>query len=463
MKLTIERGRSILQKIWQIAAELNMTVYAVGGFVRDLYLGKEGVDIDFVVLGDALTFARVFSRRFHSGKVVTFPRFGTAMLQYRDFRLEFVSARQEHYEADSRKPEVKRADLHSDLSRRDFTINTLAMDIGPENFGEVTDIYNGIADIDRRLIRTPLEPVTTFRDDPLRILRALRFASVLNFKIEEKTLQGVKRTRERLQIISQERISEEFKKMMMTPRPSVALELLKETGILPFVLPELEDLAGVEQRKDFHHKDVYLHTLKVLDNIAGKTEKFELRLAALLHDIAKPQTKRFDQEVGWTFHGHEELGAHMSERILRRMRFPLNVMKYVRKLVRLHLRPMQLVDEAVTDSAVRRLMLEAGEDLEDLMKLCRADITSHNPRRVRQYLNNFDLVEEKMKEVEEKDKIRNFKPAIDGNEIMEILNIPPGPAVGKIKQAVTDAILDGKIPNEHEACLQYMISVKDQL
>ncbi len=453
----------MLKKIASAAAEFGVNVYAVGGYVRDLYLGKEGTDIDFVVEGDAVAFAYYVRKKYQTSRVVAYKRFGTAMLQMDDFKLEFVTAREEHYDPDSRKPHVKKADLYTDLTRRDFTINCLAMRIDPEHMGEVIDIFNGIKDIENKLIRTPLDPVITFNDDPLRILRAIRFAAQLQFRIEEKTYQAIIQTRERLKIISQERITEEFKKLLMAPKPSIGLQLLKDTGVLAIIFPELDQLSGVEQRKDYHHKDVFKHTLQVVDNIARKTDKFELRLAALLHDIAKPQTKRFVEGVGWTFHGHEELGARMVARIGRRMRLPNNTIKYVQKLVRLHLRPIQLANEEVTDSAIRRLMVEAGEEIDDLMMLCRADITSKNPRKVRQYLANFDYVEKRIKEVEEKDRLRNFKPAITGEDIMKALNIPPGPLVGKIKQAIVDAILDGKIPNERQACFDYMNEVKDRI
>ncbi|MEJ2633928.1 MAG: CCA tRNA nucleotidyltransferase [Calditrichia bacterium] len=462
MIIKVTKGKKILEKVQIVARDAGVEVFAVGGFVRDLYLKSEGKDIDFVVIGNALDFAERFKKRFRSGQVVTYPRFGTAMLIYQNYKLEFVSARSEYYDEHSRKPHVSEADLESDLSRRDFTINTLAMDISPENFGSIIDVYNGIDDIKRKLIRTPLDPVVTFSDDPLRILRAVRFAAVLNFKIEEKTYRAIIETRERLEIISQERITEEFRKMMMASKPSIGLQLMKETGLLSVIFPELDQLSGVDQRKDYHHKDVFNHTLQVVDNISRKTKKFELRLAALLHDIAKPQTKRFVEGTGWTFHGHEELGARMSERICRRMRLPVSIIKYVQKLVRLHLRPMQLVDEEVTDSAIRRVMVEAGDSLEDLMLLCRADVTSKNPQKVKRYLSNFDIVEEKMREVEEKDKLRNFKPAISGNDIMSALGIGPGPAIGEIKQAVTDAILDGIISNDYDACYNFMMQIKDR-
>lgn len=469
MKLKIKNAKKILEKVNVTAQDLGVEVYAVGGYVRDAYLGTEGTDIDFVVVGDAIQFARMFRKKFGSSKVVTYPRFGTAMLFFTDrdqepqltWKLEFVTARSEHYDENSRKPHVQTADLASDLSRRDFTINCIAMHISPERFGEIVDPFNGVEDIHQKIIRTPLDPVVTFNDDPLRILRAIRFATRLHFQIEEDTYQAILKTRERLKIVSKERITEEFKKILMADKPSIGLRLLRETGVSSVIFPELDKLAGVEQRKDYHHKDVFNHTLQVVDNISKKTEKFELRLAALLHDIAKPQTKKFVEGVGWTFHGHEELGARMVERIGRRMRLPVNTIKYVQKLVRLHLRPIQLVDDTVTDSAIRRLMVEAGEDIDDLMTLCRADITSKNPRKVQRYLSNFDKVEARMKEVEEKDRLRQFKPAITGNDIMNLLQIPPGPMVGKIKQAIVDAILDGDLPNTYDDCVDYLMKIKD--
>jgi putative nucleotidyltransferase with HDIG domain len=461
LKLNIEKGKDILLKVGQVAEQIGEQVYAVGGFVRDLYLGKEGTDIDFVVIDDALKFTQTFKKKYNAGKIVSFPRFGTARLMYRNYKLEFVTARSEHYESDSRKPTVAKADLKSDLSRRDFTINTLAMAISPGHLGEVIDIYGGIEDINCKMIKTPLDPVITFKDDPLRIMRAIRFAGKLNFKLDRLAYEAIIETRGRLNIISQERITEEFNKILLTDKPSYGLKLMRELRLLDIIFPELSDLTGVDQRQDYHHKDVFEHTLQVVDNIAVHSEKLELRLAALLHDIAKPQTKRFIEGAGWTFHGHEDLGARMVEEIGRRMKYPNSIIHYVKKLVRLHLRPMQLVDESVTDSAVRRLMVQAGEEIDDLMQLCRADITSKNPKKVQRFLTNFDIVEEKMKQVEEKDKLRNFRIAIDGHQIMKELNIPPGPVVGEIKQAITDAVLDGKIPNEYEACLKYLKKIKE--
>lgn len=461
VRLDVQAGKDILEKVYQVAQAGGWEVYAVGGFVRDLVMEQPGKDIDFVLIGDAVKFATQFSKRYRSGKVVTFERFGTAMINYQDWQLEFVTARSEHYEEHSRKPVVQTAGLKSDLSRRDFTINCLAMHLSSEKFGEVIDVYDGLGDIDRKIIRTPLDPVVTFNDDPLRILRAIRFAARLGFTIEPAVAAAIEKTRERLSIISQERITEEFRKIMLAQKPSEGLNLLRDSGISAIVFPELDKLGGIDQRKDYHHKDVFYHTLEVIDNISEHTDRFELRMAALLHDIAKPNTKRFVDGVGWTFHGHEEVGARMTNRIGRRMRLPVQTIKYLQKLVRLHLRPIALVDDDVTDSAIRRLMFEAGNELEDLMMLCRADITSKNPKKVRRYLRNFDHVEERMKVVEEKDRIRNFKPAITGEDIMKELNIPPGRQVGTIKQRIVDAILDGEIPNDRDACLNYFNQIKD--
>jgi len=458
--LKVKYGKEILTIVNQAAAKFGVEIYAVGGFVRDLYLGTEGTDIDFVVVGDAISFAKSFNEIHSAGTAVIYPRFGTAMVNFKNYKLEFVTARTEHYQENSRKPFVEKGDLKSDLSRRDFTINCLAMNIDPKSFGNLIDIFNGVDDINNKIIRTPLDPTVTFNDDPLRILRAVRFATQLKFEIHEQTLAAIIETNERLNIISQERITAEFNKILLAEKPSSGIDLLKKTGVLKIIFPELDLLEGIDQRQDFHHKDVFYHTLQVVDNIAERTDKMELRLTALLHDIAKPQTKRFIEGIGWTFHGHEEVGACMAERICRRMRYPLNTIKYVKKLVRLHLRPIQLVDENVTDSALRRLAYESGDVLDDLLSLCRADITSKNPEKVRLYLQNFDRVEKRIKEVEEKDKLRAFQPVLTGNDIMKILNIPPGPQVGELKRNIVDAILDGKISNEYEACYNYLMEIK---
>ena len=358
---------------------------------------------------------------------------------------------------------TKQADLLTDLSRRDFTINTLAMDISPEKFGQIIDVYGGRSDISNKIIRTPLKPERTFYDDPLRMMRAVRFASRLRFRIEQETYQAIAVVAQRLSIISAERIRDEFNKILLADEPSSGLKMLDESGLLEIFLPEVSALKGVEQRKKYHHKDVFYHTLEVLDNIAPATKKLELRLAALFHDIAKPKTKRFVDGEGWTFHGHEVVGQRMAGGILRRLRYSSEVIQYVMKLVNLHLRPMALVNEEVTSSAVRRLIFSAGEDIDDLMILCRADITSKNVLKVKKYRANYDRVLEKITEVEERDRLRNFQPPVNGNEIMSIFGLQPGPQVGRIKKFIEEAVLNGEVPNEHEACLNYIIEHKGEL
>ena len=455
-------SRLLFDKIAELGTELNMPVFIVGGYVRDLILGIDGFDIDFVVVGDALKFCKELKIRIKAGALVSYPRFGTCMLQYRNHKIEFVTARTETYNAKSRKPTVETADLLSDLSRRDFTINTLAMDIHPDRFGQITDPYNGKKDLHTGLIRTPLEPQQTFSDDPLRMMRAIRFSTRLNFSIDPKTFQAITETAERMKIISQERISAEFNKILMAPKPSIGLNLLAQSGLLEVFLPEMIKTKGVEQREDHHHKDVYFHTLQVLDNISKTTDNLNLRLAALFHDIAKPKTKRFNKKTGWTFHGHEVVGERMSDSILHRQKYSNDTIDYVCKIVRLHLRPMALVSEEVTDSAIRRLLFISGEEFDDLMLLCRADITSKNPEKVKRYLNNYEIVLEKAVEVEEKDKLRAFKSPVNGNEIMTIFNLPPGPEVGKVKKIIEEAILSGEIPNKHSAAMSYISKLQQQ-
>ena len=456
-----------LKRVGQVADAGSFEVYAVGGYVRDQFL--EGVpkranrkDIDFVVVGDALEFARILKSQLNGRNLVVYKRFGTAMLEIGDYKLEFVTARTESYPEDSRKPIVEKADLLSDLSRRDFTINTLALGLNSSMFGRVYDPFSGLKDIEKRIIRTPLDPEITFKDDPLRILRAVRFATTLHFAIEEKTRQAIIKMAPRLKILSWERITDEFLKMLAADRPSQGIFLLDELGLLEYVFPELPDLKGVEQRQGFHHKDVFLHTLKVLDNVAEKTDKIPLRFAALVHDIAKPRTKAFKEGIGWTFHGHDEIGARMMEKIARRMRLSNEFKKYVQKLVRLHMRLIFLSTDDVTDSAIRRLIVQAGDDLDDLFILCRADITSGNPEKVRKHLANFDFVVRRVEEVREKDQLRAFQSPVRGEEIMDLTGLKPGPLVGKLKKAIEEAILDGIIPNEHDAARYYLLQIKDQ-
>ena len=456
-------SRTIFKTISDLGIELDMPVYVVGGYVRDLYLGIDGFDIDFVVVGDAIKFCKELKKRSNAGSLVTYPRFGTCMLQFHDHKLEFVSARSEIYEESSRKPEVKKADLYSDLSRRDFTINTLAMDIHPDRFGDIKDPYDGKADLEAGIIRTPLEPEQTFSDDPLRMMRAIRFSSRLNFPIEKKTFTAIQKTADRLQIISQERITAEFNKILLSEKPSIGIELLDSSGLLSFFFPEFVEMKGVEQREAHHHKDVFYHTMQVLDNVAQNSQSLNLRLAAIFHDIAKPKTKRFNKKTGWTFHGHEVVGERMSASILQRLKYANDTVDYVRKIVRLHLRPMALVSDEVTDSAIRRLLFLSGEEFDDLMILCRADITSKNPNKVKRYLNNYEIVLKKAQEVEAKDKVRAFKSPVDGNEIMATFNLSPGPSVGKIKKIIEEAILNGEIPNEHDAAFEYISNLpRDQ-
>lgn len=449
----------ILKTIGKIADRERVEAYVVGGFVRDTLLGKPCKDVDVVVLGDGIAFAGAVAREV-GGTVVPFPKFGTAMLPHGEGKIEFVGARRERYATDSRKPEVTAGSLTDDLRRRDFTVNAMAACLNKDRFGVLEDPLGGRKDLEAGILRTPLDPASTFDDDPLRILRAMRFTAQLEFTLEPSVIRAATDMRERIRIVSQERVSEEFLKLLSAPVPSLGLLPMQETGLMGIVFPEMSALAGVEQRKEYHHKDVFLHTLKVVDNISRETGNVWLRIAALLHDIAKPRTKAFKEGIGWTFHGHEEIGARMVKPIFRRMKWPLEQVPYVEKLVRLHLRPMALVDEEVTDSAVRRLLFEAGEDVDDLMTLCRADITSKNPRLVRQVRENYERVARKMAEVEEKDRMRNWRPALDGGEIMKECGIGPGPLVGRLKQAVIDAILDGHIPNDHEAAMEYLRSIK---
>lgn len=452
-----------LLRIGALAASRGVEAYVVGGYVRDKILGRPVKDADITVVGDAIPFARDVGAMLGVKNVVVYERFGTAMLPLEGSKLEFVTAREESYERGSRKPEVRNATLESDLSRRDFTVNALAAFIAGDRLGEVIDPYHGAEDMKRKILRTPLDPEKTFDDDPLRMMRAARFSAQLQFRTDPPALRAIRTMASRIEIVSMERVSDEFLKILASPRPSAGLTLLVDTGLAAHVFPELVDMIGVEQRKDYHHKDVFLHTMKVVDNICAATEDVWLRFAALVHDIAKPRTKAFKEGIGWTFHGHEELGARMMKSIFRRMRLPLAKLPYVEKLVRLHLRPMVLVSEEVTDSAVRRLLFDAGPEIDDLMALCRADITSQNPQRVQRYMKNYSLVLEKMKEVEEKDRLRNWEPPVRGNEIMQVCGIPPGPLVGVLKQRIEDAILEGRIPNEHDAAYQYLLRIKDEI
>jgi len=453
----------ILKRIGAVADRESTEAYVVGGYVRDILLGREVKDTDIVVIGSGVEFAKMVAKDFGRTNLVLFENFGTAMLPLDDRKLEFVGARKESYRKNSRKPHVEVGTLNEDLSRRDFTVNAMAASLNKNTFGEIVDLYNCGNDLQKKILRTPLDPEVTFDDDPLRIMRAMRFASQLGFAIEPNMMKAAVKMAKRLAIVSQERISDEFLKIMSSPKPSIGLQLMYDSGVMQVVFPEVAQMAGVDQLKDYHHKDVFKHTLQVVDKVAVASNNLWLRIAALLHDIGKPKTKAFKPEIGWTFHGHEDLGARIAKRVFRRMRFPMEHFSYIEKLIRLHLRPQALVDDGVTDSAIRRLMFETGNDIDDLMLLCRADITSKNQELVEKVRRNYDLVIAKMTNVEEKDRIRNWQPPLRGEEIMSVCGLTEGPMVGVLKDKITDAVLDGAIPNEHDAALQYLVSIKDEV
>ncbi len=461
--MKIFKQNSLLNKIGKIADQEKAEVYAVGGVVRDKLLGRDCKDIDFVIVGDGPSFAKAVAKKLQTKQPTIYQKFGTALVVYQDYNLEFVGARKESYRSNSRKPTVTPADLSTDLARRDFTINALAIGLNKNNFGEIIDHFNGQLDIKKKIIRTPLDPVVTFEDDPLRILRAIRFATQLDFTIEPETKTGIEKTFKRLDIISPERITEEFLKILLAPKPSIGFFLMEETGVLNVVFPEFVALKGIEQIEGHHHKDVFRHTLKVVDNVAAVSQDINLRYTALVHDIAKPRTKEFVKGKGWTFHNHEEVGARMLPGIGRRLRLPNEMTQYAQKLTRLHLRPISLTLEEVTDSAYRRLLVQAGEHLEDLLCLCRADITSQNPQRVQKHLANFDFVVNRLQEVEGKDQMRAFQSPVRGEEIMRVCNLKPGPQIGKLKKMIEEAILEGDIPNDYDAAYQYLLSIKDTI
>jgi poly(A) polymerase len=454
--------KELFKKINSIGKMLDMPVYVVGGYVRDSILGIDGKDIDFVVVGNAMEFADMLKKELKVKQLVRYPRFGTFMTYYKGYNLEFVNARMESYAKNSRKPETGQADLMMDLSRRDFTINTLAMDISDDGYGKIIDVFNGQADLKKGIIKTPLEAQKTFNDDPLRMMRAIRFAARLNYKIDKDVFKAIGTNAARLSIISNERIQDEFNKILLSDNPSFGINLLEESGLLKEFMPEFSELKGVDQKEEYHHKDVFFHTLEVIDNLSSGTRDLKLMLAGLLHDIAKPRTKRFIEGSGWTFHGHEVVGERMASAILKRLKYSNEIIQFVKKLVRMHLRPMALISDDVTDAAIRRLLFLAGEDFDDLMVLCRADITSKNPGRVKKYLKNYDILLKKIKEVEERDRLRNFQPPVKGGEIMKIFQCPPGPLIGKVKKFVLEAILDGDVPNEHDACIKLILNNRDK-
>lgn len=466
MVFNIEKHeRKIFEIISETAEELGYPVFVVGGYVRDRLLARPSKDMDIVCVGSGIRLAQNVAAKLRPiPRVVVYKRFGTAMLKHKDLEIEFVGARKESYRSDSRNPSVEAGSLEDDQNRRDFTINALAVSLNERDFGMIIDPFEGLYHLEEKIIKTPLEPDKTFSDDPLRMMRAIRFATQLDFVIEPETLEAISKYRNRINIVSKERITTELNKIILSDQPSVGWDLLYRTGLLKIIFPEMAALQGVEVKNGKAHKDNFYHTLQVLDNLSRKTHNLWLRWAAILHDIAKPPTKRFHSEHGWTFHGHEALGAAMVPRIFRSLRLPMDhKMKYVQKLVRLHLRPISLTKENITDSAIRRLLFEAGDDIDDLMMLCEADITSKNPNKVKRYLENYEMVRERLKEVEESDHLRNWQPPITGEEIMDTFGLPPSREVGIIKTAIREAILDGDIANTYEAARAFMVKKGEEL
>ena len=465
MNVKDQIAEPVFELVGKAADEIGVDAYVVGGYVRDIFLKRTSKDVDFVCVGSGIELAsKVAGLAGQKNHLTVFKNFGTAQVKWNSFDLEFVGARKESYRSDSRKPLVEDGSLKDDQERRDFSINTMAISLNKASFGELLDPFGGLNDIKKKVIRTPLDPDITFSDDPLRIMRAIRFASQLGFDIAPDTMAGITRNVRRLEIVSMERITDELNKIILSNPPSYGFQLLFHSGVLKVIFPEMTDLYGVEVINGKTHKDNFYHTLKVLDNISKVTGDLWLRWAAIMHDIAKPATRRFHEKAGWTFHGHEDKGARMVPHIFRKMRLPLDhKMKYVQKLVKLHLRPIALVKREVTDSAIRRLLFEAGDDVDDLMKLCKADITSKDDTRVKRYLANFELVERKMAEVEEKDHMRNFQPPISGEMIMEVFGIPPSRPVGEIKEIIREAILEGEIPNNFEAGYGLMMKAGKRL
>ena len=466
MKILEAVSNPIFKNVTEVADEINQETYVVGGFVRDYLLNRgQKKDIDFVTVGNGILLAKELANKLgYTSQISVFKRFGTAMFKYKDTDLEFVGARKESYSEDSRKPHVEDGTLEDDQKRRDFTINTLAISMNKENFGELIDPFNGVEDLNNKIIKTPLEPNVTYSDDPLRMMRAIRFAAQLSFEIEKKSFQAIIDNAERISIVSFERVMDEFQKIMMTDKPSVGLLLLEQSGLMQYILPELVALKGIEEVEGQKHKDNFYHTLEVVDNISVNTDNVWLRWAALLHDIGKAVTKRFDKNVGWTFHSHEFVGSKMVLKLFRRLKLPLgSQVKYVQKLVMMSSRPIAVVTDDATDSALRRLLFDAGEDFDDLITLCKADITTKNERKQKRFKQNFEVVEQKIKDVEERDRVRNFQPPISGEEIMKIFDIQPGREIGILKNAIKEAILEGEVENNYNSALEFVINMGKDL
>lgn len=461
MNLKEQLANPVFRQIGAVADMMGQQCFVVGGYVRDLFLGRHSTDIDFVTVGSGIRLAEKVAMSFGpKTSIAVYSNFGTAQVKHGGLELEFVGARKESYSHNSRNPVVEDGTLDDDQKRRDFTVNAMAISLNETTFGELVDPFDGISDIGKKLIRTPLDPDVTFSDDPLRMMRAIRFATQLGFEIYPDTFEAIARNRERISIISKERVFDELEKIVKSPVPSKGFLLLERCGLLKIIFPELQALKGVETIDGRGHKDNFFHTMQVLDNVAEKSENEWLRWAAVFHDIAKPVTKRYDQKLGWTFHNHNYIGKKMIPGIFKRMKFPMNEkMRYVQKLVELHMRPIALVEDEVTDSAVRRLLFDAGDDIDDLMQLCEADITSKNQEKVRRYMDNFAVVRNKLVEIEEKDRIRNFQPPVSGDDIMEAFGIPPSQVIGEIKESIKNAILDGDIPNDREAAWNLMLSL----
>ena len=453
--------KSLLIEIGEIARDTKKEVYAVGGVVRDLLLDKEIKEIDLMVIGDGIEFAKILADKLGIPKIVPFPKYSTAHIPAKPIPIEVAAAREEIYSSESRKPaKVKYTDLMGDLIRRDFTINAMALSIAPENFGDLHDPYNGIKDLKEKKLITPLDPNKTFSEDPLRMMRAAYFASKLDLKIEKNCLESIQDECDRISIVSQERITNEFTKILSTDKPSIGLNILQETGLMKKIFPEIDIMYGMDQSSEWHHKDIFYHTMQVVDNAALLTKKMKLRFAALVHDIAKPNTRKIDPNKGYTFHGHDAIGERMLDKVAKRMKISNELKDYLKKLTLLHLRPIALAKKGISDSAIRRLMVAAGDDINDLLTLCRADITTKNPNKIKKYLANFEKVESKMTDVTERDKMKAFQSPVRGKEIMEICNINQGKLIGRIKSDIEEAILDGEIDNSYQAAYDYLISIK---